>query len=178
MTAVPRRDPTERLANLFDSMSANIRAATGRARLDESNRINLLFGHAIFGILVAPTFALLSLTGMNSPSFVVLREIPGNPWSMSAVIGFAGTVLAVATWHRARPWEYGALVAMVLWYLTVSASLLGAVVLWAAEPGPLDWQHAPGIYPVLVYGHLAYALATHATTIRRKGLRRPPRSPG
>lgn len=166
-------DPTDALANLFDSMEMHVRRAGRTAHIDERVRLSLLLGHACFGIVVGPAFALLSLSGMTSPSFVLLRRVPGNPWSMAAVIFVAGIVLAVATWHRQRAWEYAALVAMLMWYGIVAVSLAGAVVLWLAAPGPPDWTKSPSIYAPLIYSHLCYALVAHARAIRKKGLRRP-----
>jgi hypothetical protein len=168
VTASPDHDPTGDLADLLGSMETHVRQAGHTARIDEQTRLNLLMGHAIFGVAVGPTFALLAISGMTS----VLRRIPGSPLSLALLVGAAGAVLAVATWRRSLAWEYGALIAMLAWYALVSASLFGAVAMWLAEPGPPDWHHAPAIYPGLVYLHLAYALAAHARTLRRKGLRR------
>lgn len=175
MTAVDRRgNPVDALADLFDSLDTHVTAANRHARLDEGNRLTLLFGHGIFGVLVGPGFALLVKSGMAAPSFVILRHIPGAPISLAAWITVAGAVLAVATFRRQRIAEYWALAAMAAWYLITATSYVGAIALWLATPGPPDWTHAPTLFAQMVYLHLAYALLSHMRTLRRKGLRRDP----
>ncbi len=166
------RNPVDALADLFDSLDAHVTTANRHARLDEGNRLTLLFGHGIFGMLVAPGFALLSMSGMTSPSFVILRQVPGAPASLAAWIGVAGAVLAVATWHRQRAAEFWALAAMAAWYLITAVSYVGAIFLWLADPGPPMWTRAPTLFAQMVYLHLAYALSSHMVTLHRKGLRR------
>jgi hypothetical protein len=167
-------DPTGAFANLLDDLEGRVKRVARTARLDEKNRINLLFGHAVFAMLVAPGFAMLHRAGMSGASFSLLRRIPGVPLSMAIGIGAAGVLLAVSTWHRNRMWEFTALLALLAWYVVTSASFVGAILLWVAEPGPVDWIHAPSLYAPVVYAHLAYAMAGHARTLRRKGLRPDP----
>lgn len=174
MTAVDRRrrNPVDALADLFDSLDANVTAVSRTARFDERNRLSLLFGHGIFGLLVGPGFAILAKTGMAAPTFVVLRKVPGAPWSLAVWITIAGAALAVATYHRHRLAEYMALGAMAAWYLVTFMSFVGAIILWLNTPGPPDWNHAPSMYAPVIYAHLAYTLSAHMRTLRRKGLRR------
>lgn len=174
MTAVDDRgrNPVDALADLFDSLDANIRRAGRIARHDERNRLTLLFGHGVFAMLVAPGFAMLVKTGMSSPSFVVLRQLPGAPVSLAAWIGAAGATLAVATYRRHRVAEFASLAAMALWYLTIFVSYIAALWLWAAEPGPLDWTRVPTTWAMWIYAGYTYALAAHMHTLRKRGLRR------
>lgn len=166
-----RPNPVDALADLFDSLDSHVTTANRHARLDEGNRLTLLFGHGIFGMLVAPGFALLEKAGMQSPSFVILRQVPGAPASLAVWVGVAGAALAIATYFRHRIGEYAALGALALWYLTTFVSYAGAITLWVTEPGPLDWAHAPTTWALWVYAGYTYALGAHMRTLRRKGLR-------
>ncbi len=169
---------TELLNNIEQRVTSNAKIAA----LDERNRLTLLFGHAIFAMLVVPGFALLSKTGMKSPSFVVIRDFPGAPFSLAAWIGVAGFVLAVATLHRNHRWEFYSLIALGVWYALFSVSLMVAVAVWmapAVEAGGLsgfthhlDWSRAPSVYAPVVYAHLAYAMGGHVRTIWKLGLNR------
>lgn len=178
----PADKPVEQLTALLDGLEQRARSSQRIARIDERNRITLLFGHAIFAVLVVPGFALLSKTGMASPSFAVARQIPGAPYSLALWIGLAGCTLAVATVYRNRRWEFYALSALAAWYAMFSVSLIAAIAMWMApaiEAGGvrhfadhLDWRHAPAIYAPVVYAHLAYAMAGHMATLWRRGLDR------
>lgn len=170
MTTAPHGDPTQRFADLLDSMDVLARSSARTARLDERNRLNLLFFHGVFAMLVAPGFMALAKSGMSSPTFVLLRGAPGAPWSLAVWIGVSGAALAITTFRRNRLGEYVSLGAMALWYLVTFFSFVGAVVLWIRAPGPPDWHHAPSLYAPIVYCHLAYTMCTHMYTLRRKGL--------
>jgi uncharacterized membrane protein YhdT len=169
------------LTELLDGIEERVESTRRVAVLDERNRLNLLFGHAIFAMMVAPGFALLYHTGMASASFTVARRIPGAPFSLAAWIFAGGLMLAVTTYHRYRTGEYAALAVLLAWYLMFSISLIAAVAVWltaAIVAGGLtgfsehlDWSHAPAIYAPVVYMHLAYAMGGHMRTIRKLGLR-------
>lgn len=170
------------LTKLLDSIEDRVSSNAKIAVLDERNRLTLLFGHAIFAMLVVPGFALLSKSGMRSPSFVVVRTIPGAPFSLATWVGIAGFVLAVATIHRNRRGEFFALIALGLWYVLFSMSLMVAIAIWMAPAverggftgfvGYLDWSRAPAIYAPVVYAHLAYAMGGHIRTLWKLGLQR------
>jgi hypothetical protein len=172
------QDPIDRLAGFLDRLEATASASERSARIDSANRIGLLFGHGLFAILVAPGFALLAKTGMTSASFTLMRKIPGSPWSMAILIGVSGMVLAIATWHRNRRWEYASLAALGLWYTIVAVSFTGAIAVWLSDStaGELDWSRSPSFYAPVVYFHLMFVMAGHMRTLRRKGLHRPARS--
>lgn len=181
----PHKDPradeaVEQLTELLDGIEHRVNSTQRIAVLDERNRITLLFGHAIFAMLVVPGFILLSRTGMSSPSFVVLRYIPGAPYSLAGLIGVAGLVLAISTYHRNRHGEFYALGGLLIWYAMFSVSLIAAIAVWvtpAIEVGGfagftkhLDWRRAPAIYAPVVYAHLAYAMGGHMRTLWKRGL--------
>jgi uncharacterized membrane protein len=175
-------EAVHQLTDLLDGIQHRVDSSHKIAGIDERNRLTLLFGHAIFAMLVMPGFALLSKTSMSSPSFVALRHIPSAPYSLAVWIGLAGLVLAVATLHRNRRAEFWALTGLLLWYVTFSVSLIAAIAVWAAPTieayglahtvDHLDWGHAPAIYAPVVYAHLAYAMAGHMHTLWKLGLRR------
>lgn len=174
-------EAVEQLTDLLDGIDRRVQSSNRIAVLNEHNRITLLFGHAIFAMLVVPGFILLSKSGMTSPSFVVLRYVPGAPYSLAALIGVAGFVLAISTYYRHRRGEFVALCALMLWYVLFSVSLIAAIAVWltpAIEVGGLhhfaahlDWRRAPAIYAPVVYAHLAYAMAGHMRTLWKRGLR-------
>lgn len=174
-------ETVQRLTDLLDGIEERVEHGRRTAALDERNRINLLFGHALFAAMVGPGFALLAKTGMASASFVIVRRVPGAPYSLAAWIFVAGLALATATYHRRRLGEYLALGALLLWYVTFSVSLIAAIGIWMAPAvragglgqftEHLDWGHAPAIYAPVVYAHLAYAMGGHMRTIRKLGLR-------
>src|ERR1043165_2771742 len=102
-----RPDPREedalnQLTELLDGIEERVESGHRIAVLDERNRITLLFGHAIFAILVAPGFAMITKTSMSSPSFVLVRNVPGAPYSFAVWIGLAGLGLAIATRSEER----------------------------------------------------------------------------
>lgn len=173
-------ETVEQLTTLLDGIERRVTSTAKIAALDERNRITLLFGHAIFAMLVVPGFALLSRTGMRGPSFTVVRAIPGSPFTLAAWIGIAGFVLAVATIHRNRRGEFYALIALGVWYAMFSVSLMAAIAIWmspaieAAGFGgfveQLDWSRSPALYAPVVYAHLAYAMAGHVRTLWKRGL--------
>jgi hypothetical protein len=134
----------EQLTRLLDGIESRLNEDHRVAGLDERNRLTLLFGHAIFAMLVVPGFALLSKSGMKSPSFALIRNIPGAPFTLAAWIGLAGFALAVATIHRNRTGEFSR---------------------------HLDWEHGPAIYAPIVYAHLAYAMGGHIYTLWKRGLK-------
>lgn len=182
MTAPPARPDTagDQLSKLLDGIQERVHTSQRIARIDERSRLTLLFGHAIFAMLVVPGFALLSQTGMSSPSFVVLRNIPGAPYTLATWIGLAGVALAVAALYQHRLGEFWSLGALLLWYAMFSVSLIAAIAVWAApaiEAGGvahftahLDWRHGPALYAPVVYAHLAYAMGGHMRTLWKLGL--------
>lgn len=179
-SAAENEATVQQLTDLLDGIEQRVHTTARIAALDERNRITLLFGHAIFAMLVVPGFALLSKAGMNSPSFVVIRNIPGSPFTLAAWIGIAGFVLAVATVHRNRRGEFYALIALGIWYAMFSVSLMAAIAVWLAPaveaggflgfPSHLDWSRGPAVYAPVVYAHLAYAMAGHVRTLWKRGL--------
>lgn len=170
-----------KLTELLDGIEERVAETQEIASLDERNRLNLLFGHAIFAIMVAPGFALLYKTGMATASFTIARQIPGSPVSLSIWIFVGGLGLAIATYHRYRRAEFVFLAVMLVWYVLFSVSLIAAIAFWmtnAIEAGGwshfrehLDWKHAPAIYAPVVYAHLAYAMGGHMRTLWKIGLR-------
>lgn len=168
------------LTELLDGIERRVTTSQRIAALDERNRLTLLFGHALFAMLVVPGFALLSQSGMSSPSFAVAKQVPGAPYSLAVWIGVGGFALAVATVHRNRRGEFYALAVLGAWYVMFSISLMAAIAMWMSPAvesagitgfvGDLDWTRAPSIYAPVVYGHLAYAMGEHMRTLYKRGL--------
>lgn len=166
MTAVAWRgeDPVAALADMLDQIDVTNRSNTTRLQRNESNRIGLLVVHGCAAVLIAPLFTTVTST-MNSPTWVVLRAIPGAPYSLAAFMGLGGLILLPATLVRAKWWEIVGLSLIFAWYATMATGFAGAVIYWAAEGLPDDAR--PSMYPSLVYGHLAVVMAVHIATLRR-----------
>lgn len=163
------RDPVAALAAILDSIDATTRVTTGKLRSNERNRLGLLVVHGIAAMLIAPLFITVT-TMMTAPTWVVLRQIPGAPYSLAAILGIGGIILLPATVVRAKKWEIAGLTLIFVWYSTMAVGFAGAVFVWAATGR--DTTTRPSLYPSLVYAHLAIVMAVHLATLRRMLRRR------
>jgi hypothetical protein len=171
MTAVPMagagdngNDPVSALADLFDVMDGRIRKTDALARRSESNRLSILYVHALFALLIAPTFAALGKEGMTSSIWALIKQMPGTPGSLALIMFLGGLILAIATTLRDRVWEMVGLGFLIMWYGTISFSFAVGIIVWLLGGGD---GPRPGLYAPLVYAHFAVIMLVHCNTLRR-----------
>jgi hypothetical protein len=155
MTAVPMagagdngNDPVSALADLFDVMDGRIRKTDALARRSESNRLSILYVHALFALLIAPTFAALGKEGMTSSIWALIKQMPGTPGSLALIMFLGGLILAI----------------LIMWYGTISFSFAVGIIVWLLGGGD---GPRPGLYAPLVYAHFAVIMLVHCNTLRR-----------
>jgi hypothetical protein len=158
------RSPVDRLADLIDALDDHVRAVDQTARRSERNRIGILYVHALFAVAIGPAFAAIGKQGMHGPIWRAMRDLPGAPYSLGAVMFLGGVILTIATTLRNRPWEIVGLVLLVIWYLTVAITFAASIVLWVV--GGRTGQQ-PGFYAPLVYLHFTAIMLVHCGTLRK-----------
>lgn len=163
MTSAAGR-PVDQLADLLDALDDHVRAAEGAVRRSEGNRISILYVHAVYALLIAPAFAAIGKQGMSGPTWSVLREVPGAPFSLAAVMFAGGMVLVVATTLANRVWELVGLLLLMIWYAAVAGSFGAAMLVWAFTGGD---GPRPAAYAPLVYSHFLTIMLVHCWTLRR-----------
>ncbi|MFC8617756.1 hypothetical protein ACFT9M_15275 [Micromonospora purpureochromogenes] len=93
-----------------------------QARRSESNRLSLLHLHAAAACYIAPGFALISEAPRQTPTFALVRLIPGAPVSLAVLFGVGGLILGIATIRRRPRWEIAGLSLMLAWYVIVAGT--------------------------------------------------------
>lgn len=159
-------DAITALAHTLDALDDHVRVSDATVRRSERNRLSLLHAHALFACLIALLFAALGPAGMSTASWVVLRLIPGMPFTLAALLFAGGLILGVATWNRHITGEMVGLWLLMAWYATISLGFAGAAVVWLANGSP-QGAAKPSFYPAGVYAHIWVVLAVHQHTLRR-----------
>lgn len=157
-------NPVDRLADLIDALDDHVRAAESTVRRSEGNRIGILYVHALFAVAIGPAFAAIGKHGMAGPIWRAMRDIPGAPYSLGAVMFTGGVILTIATTLRNRAWEIIGLIMLVVWYGTVAVTFGASIALWLVG-GRTGTQ--PGFYAPLVYLHFMAIMLVHCWTLRR-----------
>jgi hypothetical protein len=158
------RSPVDRLADLIDALDDHVRAAETTVQRSEGNRIGILYVHALFAVAIGPAFAAIGKQGMNGPIWRAMRDLPGAPYSLGAIMFLGGIILTVATTLRSRLWEIVGLCLLVVWYGTVAVTFGASILLWAIG-GRQGTQ--PGFYAPLVYLHFLAIMLVHCWTLRK-----------
>lgn len=158
------RTPVDRLADLIDALDDHVRAAETTVRRSEGNRIGILYVHALFAVAIGPAFAAIGKEGMNGPIWRAMRDLPGAPYSLGAIMFLGGIILTIATTLRSRLWEIVGLCLLVVWYGTVAVTFGASILLWAIG-GRQGMQ--PGFYAPLVYLHFLAIMLVHCWTLRK-----------
>ncbi len=155
MQIAPRsRDPILELAMTLDALDVNLRFSRATVKRGEKNRLKLLMVHGAAAVIVAPLFLAYSLAnGLASPSWALLRSIPGAPHTVAAWLFAGGTVVMLGSAGRHRQVAAAGLVMMAVWYLSFATTFSWAAIRWKLEGGNPDTM--PGIYAGPVYLHLA-----------------------
>jgi hypothetical protein len=131
----------------------------------ERNRLALLYVHAISAILVCPLFlSYANATGLQLGSWRFANHIPGNPYTMAALLGFGGMILLCATISRSIKWAMLGLLLIMGWYTSTCLSF--AVASFAFFGGARE-GNPPGAYAVIVYAHMSAIMFVHLRTMRR-----------
>lgn len=156
--------PFDALAHALDALDNRIQTSDATVRRSERNRLSLLHVHALFAVIIAPLFALLGRDGMNGPSWIIARLIPGAPYTLAVLLGIGGVILGVATWYRRVGWELIGLWVLMSWYTIIAVSFAGALLWWltGGQSGP-----RPSPYPAAVYTHVCVILGIHQMTLVR-----------
>jgi hypothetical protein len=153
------------LAGTLDALDEKIRANESTIKRSEHNRLSLLHVHAVFACFIGPLFTALGQHGMAAPAWVLIRQIPGTPWSLGAILFIGGVILGAATWFRHLRWEIVGLWILMAWYATIAIGFGGAVFVWLAAGRPPGAQ--PSYYPAGVYAHVLVILSVHQRTLLR-----------
>lgn len=159
-------DAVDALARTLDALDEHLQASDATARRSETNRLSLLHLHAGAAIYIGPLFALVGSDGMQGAAWVLIRMIPGAPYSLGALLFTGGLILAVATWRRAVLWEMVGLCVLLSWYLIITVSFGAGAAGWyfggrrgdGARPAP----YAHGIYL-----HFSGVMLAHLATLIR-----------
>lgn len=155
----------EEVVEILDALDEKLRDSDATIRRSEHNRLSLLHVHAVFACFIGPLFAAIGRRGMATPSWVLIRLIPGTPWTLGAVLVAGGVILGVATWYRNIRWESVGLWMLMGWYATIAVGFAGAVFAWLAAGRPPGPQ--PSFYPAGVYAHVFVILSVHQRTLLR-----------
>ena len=165
--ASSNEDPLAVLASWLDRMDVTSRQTNESLHRNERNRLSLLVLHGVAAVVIAPLFALQTAgpTGMSSPSFVAIREIPNAPYTLAFLLGLGGLILVPATVSRHRPSEMVGLAMLAAWYLVLAVGFGMAVGVWASAGHPATAR--PSLYAPGVYAHLAIIMFVHMVTLAR-----------
>lgn len=156
-------DPLGKMAITLNALDVHVRDAGHVSRRLESNRLSLLYVHAVAAIMVGPLFLSYGQrTGLNSPSWTFASEVPGATWALSTLIGGGGVVLLCATIARSLNWAMTGLSMIMTWYLITASLFFAASVNWASEGRA---GNPPGTYAVVVYAHMTVIMMVHLRTM-------------
>lgn len=165
-------DPISSLAATLAALDEYARRDANNLRRNETNRLNLLYVHAVAAILIAPLFA-ASAPVLNGPIWAFLRHIPGFAYTLAVWMGVAGLVLLPAAILRARRTEMVALAMLSTWYTVVAIGFLLPTAQWILDAIPplLTGEKLPparpGLYAFAVYAHLSVIMRVHLITLWR-----------
>lgn len=159
-------DPIGRLSEYLDALDDHIHVADRQVRREQRNRLSLLHLHALAGMLIGPTFAAIGTEGMRAPIWLVVRLIPGTPYSLAALMFAGALVLGASTTVRNLRWEIIGLTMLLSWYTIIAVSFAIAIVVWVIEGRPAE-AGPPSLYAPFVYAHLAAVMCVHLYTLRK-----------
>lgn len=160
-------DPVEDMADTLDALQEIVNEAGGVMKRAEGNRFALLYLHAIFALFISPSFLLWGSgpAAMTGATWTVARLLPGRATSLSVLLFAGGAVLLLGTASRSPRWAGVGLLLIMLWYLIISISFAGAVIIWLSNGADVAKQ--PALYAPGVYAHLAACMVIHLITMWR-----------
>lgn len=156
----------DRMTDVVDSFETYVIYAASREEHGTQYRLNLLWIHAFAALLIAPLMSATGRDGMSGPSFVVVRQIPGTPYSLSALLGIGGVILGLGCVFRAKRVEVVGLCLLMIFYLTLAVSFAALPIMWLGDRTSVK----PPMYAPVVYCHLAVIMSVHmwALVVRRR----------
>lgn len=165
MTVMQQRaaDPIDAFTDLMDGFSEYIIRAGDQVQHGRQYRLNLLWIHALFALLMGPTFMALGRNGMTSAAWFYLRSVPGAPASIGAVLVVGGFILGTGCVLRNRVVECVGLVAVAAFYLTIAVGFGAANIHWYTSDTPIGPK--PASYAPLLYLHLVVIMCLHLWTL-------------
>lgn len=165
-------DPISSLAATLAALDVHARQDAKTLRRNETNRLNLLYVHAVAAIVIAPLFA-ASAPALTGPIWALLRYVPGFPYTLAVWVGVAGLVLLPAAILRARRVEMVALALLSSWYTAITIGFFVPTAQWvyAATPAIFAGEELPparpGLYAWALYAHLSVIMRVHLLTLWR-----------
>ncbi len=161
-----RSDPTGALADILDALDHNLRLSKATAKRSEGNRLRLLMVHGAAALIIAPLFLVYSTTtGLSSPSWDLLRSVPGAPHTVAGWLFVAGMVVMLGSASRRAAVAATGLGMMAVWYLSFSVTFSWAAWSWWYDGA--DPQTMPGIYAGPLYCHLSLVMWIQMVTALR-----------
>jgi hypothetical protein len=173
MTVAPRmqqQDPIEMFTDLMDGFTEYVLRTSEQAVESRRYRLNLLWIHSLYALLMGPAFIALGQDGMAGTAWTHLRELPGSPTSIGMLLIVGGFILGVGCIMLNRKIETVGLIFLTAFYLTICVGFGVATVQWyigaieGAKPAP---------YAPILYAHFTTIMGLHFWTlvkiIRRQG---------
>ncbi len=160
----------DQLAVTLAGLQRHVRHMDRTTRVAESNRLTMLYWHAICAMFTGPLFAIhMRLTGFPGASFAQLHHVPGAFYQLATAMTAGGAILAVGTILRRRRLAIVGLLVITAWYMTIFVSFAAAVLVWGSSGAPTAVPQAiPAAYAVTVYVHPAGVMLVHLRTILRQ----------
>ncbi len=175
-SAVARRashDPILELAMTLEALDVSLTLSRATAKRGEHNRLRLLMVHGAAAMIIAPLFLAYSIAnGLASPSWALLRTIPGAPHTVAAWLFVGGAVVMLGSAARSRPVAATGLAMMGVWYLSFATTFSYAAIQWWLSGA--ESAQMPGIYAGPVYLHLAIIMVLQViAALRTERVRAP-----
>jgi hypothetical protein len=165
-------DPIEFMTEIMDGFSEYVLRTEEAVTEGRRYRLNLLWVHSLYALLMGPAFMALGAQGMAAPQWVLIRQIPGAPVTIGMLLIVGGFVLGVGCINKDRHVESIGLIFLSAFYL-----LLCVGFTWGLGAWMFGYTHGPkpAPYAPILYAHLTTIMAIHFWTLR-KMLRRGPLS--
>lgn len=169
--ASTERDPIDVMVDIMDGFSEYVLRTEEAVLRGRRYRLNLLWVHAVYALLMGPAFMSLGPAGVASTAFTHLRQIPGSYISVGGTLTVGGFILGIGCILRNRRVEQFGLVLLIGFYFTICV-----IFSWAN----IDWYtgriggNKPAPYAPVLYAHLTTIMIIHWWTLRnllRQGLR-------
>jgi hypothetical protein len=159
-------DRIDELAATLDALDQHLQHSDAAVRRSVRYRLTLLHLHAVFAVYIGLQFTRVDDATMASPSWAVIRSVPGSPISLGLLLFTGGLILGISAWLRRIIGELVGLCLLLLWYLTIASSFGGALLWWRlgllppGTPPPAPYSHG-------IYLHLSAVMVVHIGALIR-----------